>query len=421
MASRPCPCAVCKGQIPQKPATRNNHLERNGPFTNPASLSSQLITNPIPSQSTLERRSPASSDSGGGPFYGYPSDDSSPDLASPSIHLAAFGNREDIDPGSDSDSLSLHSYHKSDSTCSRSASPEDDMPLTSDYDEDSEMEDGNDLEIQVLEDAPDYISRERLFADTDSDEEDGLVDDDLELPPAFSEHRSLRNAYIHVFANATFHGATHVQSQIHLTSVHSALSSAQVPLDISAFARTLATVERRLGVNVDDTIIYFFVCPECWKRHHPSELKEPDFSSTCTRDNCSGQLYTRKRLASGREKRTPTKIMPFFPPNIAIQRMMRRPAKYEECNHWRKENDHGPAPPISLEDWLANTDMDLPLGDIHDGWRWRNIPAFLKREWDERRRNLKDVPLFKSPPRFVSLPCGLLLTINIDWYFFAFA
>ncbi|KAJ7741809.1 hypothetical protein DFH07DRAFT_777994 [Mycena maculata] len=282
MASRPCPCAVWKGQIPQKPAMRHNHLERNGAFTNPASLPSQLITNPVPSQPTLERRSPALSDNGGDPFYGYPT--------FPSVHLAAFRNREDDDPGSDSDNLSLHSYHKSDSTCSRSASPEDEMPLTSDYDEDSEMEDGNDLEIQVLEDAPDYISRERLFADTDSDEEDCLVDDNLELPPAFSEHRSLRNAYIHVFANATFHGATHVQSQIHLTSVHSALSSAQVPVDLSAFARTLATVGRHLGVNVDDTIIYFFVCPECWKRHHPSELKEPDFSSTCTRDNCSGQL-----------------------------------------------------------------------------------------------------------------------------------
>jgi hypothetical protein len=106
--------------------------------------------------------------------------------------------------------------------------------------------------------------------------------------------------------------------------------------------------------------------------------------------------------------------MPFFPPNIAIQRMMCRPGKYEECGHWKKEDDQRAAPPISLEQWMKDTDMDAPLEDIHDGWRWRNIPAFLQREWDGARRNVKDVAIIRSPPRFVSLPCGLLLTISID-------
>ncbi|KAK6975032.1 hypothetical protein R3P38DRAFT_2416631, partial [Favolaschia claudopus] len=117
-------------------------------------------------------------------------------------------------------------------------------------------------------------------------------------------------------------------------------------------------------------IIYFYVCPDCWKRHHPSQLKEPSFSSTCTGEGCSGQLYTAKRTASARERRTPTKIMPFFPPNIAIQRMMRRPAKYEECAHWKTAENIGPQPPVSQDEWFEGRDMNAPLQDVHDGWRW---------------------------------------------------
>lgn len=405
--ARPCPCSVCDGKIPQLPNTRRSHIKRHPPAASTSGSSSHLV--PIPSTPASQSPTPTED-------AVFPHDDQDQhwtlDLDE-DVSRAAFIAYED-DVGSDAPSiLSLDS--QADFGSDRGSGSSSLHYLDSDDDlSDPEEDEEEDCDVQVLENAPNYISREQLFAEAELDDEEDP--DDNILPPAFSEPRSFRNAYIHVFANATFHGATHLNSKIHLDSVHSALSSSNCADDLSSFARTLATVERRLGLNVDDSIIYFFVCPDCWKRHHPSELSDPDFSSTCSREGCSGTLYTIKRTASSREKRTPTKVMPFFPPNIAIQRMMVRPAKYQECGHWRKPEDHGASPPISLEDWMKTADMDSPLEDIHDGWRWRNIPAFLKREWDDKRRNLADVPLFKSPPRFVSLPCGLLLTISIDWY-----
>ncbi|KAJ7020885.1 hypothetical protein C8F04DRAFT_1315733 [Mycena alexandri] len=400
MAARPCPCPQCKGKIPQQLATLRNHMKgvvKTAPPSLRASTSefTPLVSSPrSPTHSDLS----TNSNDPDNHFDGIPGPS---DLAIP---FAAYESHQEDDCSS---VLSMESLDDP-VDCSSSSVWSDD-----DNDDLIESDTEDDGDAQILENDRNYLSRERIFAEADSDDEE--LDDEF-LPPAFSEDRTFRNAYIHVFANATFHGATHLNSKIHLDSIHCALSSAGVAEGLDKFARTLATVERRLGINIDDSIVYFFVCPECWKRHHPSELNKPSLSSTCSRNGCSGTIYTVKRTASSAQKRTPTKIMPFFPPNIAIQRMMRRPGKYEECNHWRKAEDHGAQPPISLEQWTDETDMDAPLRDIHDGWRWRNIPAFLRREWDEGRKNLTDVPIFQSPPRFVSLPCGLLLTISIDWF-----
>ncbi|KIJ28204.1 hypothetical protein M422DRAFT_90591, partial [Sphaerobolus stellatus SS14] len=58
---------------------------------------------------------------------------------------------------------------------------------------------------------------------------------------------------------------------------------------------------------------------------------------------------------------------------------------------------------------------DLPMKDIYDGWAWRAIQANL-----ERRRGgrwtMEDVSINNISQRFVSLPCGLVLAINIDWF-----
>ncbi|KAK7000952.1 hypothetical protein R3P38DRAFT_3218191 [Favolaschia claudopus] len=120
--------------------------------------------------------------------------------------------------------------------------------------------------------------------------------------------------------------------------------------------------------HVDDDIIYFYVCPDCRKRH-------PPFATQGTHPSVPpAQEKVVAVNSSARERRTPTKIMPFFPPNIAIQRMMRRPAKSEECAHWKTAENIGPQPPVSQDEWFEGRDMNAPLQDVHDGWRWRNIP-----------------------------------------------
>jgi hypothetical protein len=72
---------------------------------------------------------------------------------------------------------------------------------------------------------------------------------------------------------------------------------------------------------------------------------------------------------------------------------------------------------MTPEEFDESLGMDDPLDDIHDGYRWRSVPAFLEQRWDPRRRDVDDVDIFPGPQRrFVSLPCGLLVAINIDWY-----
>ncbi|KAF7304950.1 hypothetical protein MKEN_01209400 [Mycena kentingensis (nom. inval.)] len=284
--------------------------------------------------------------------------------------------------------------------------------------EGGEDADGDDLPVGPLEDNPHYRSLEDIFAPPSDDEKD--EDDRLE-PPAFSEPSYIRNAYISVYANSAFRRATHIQSKYELAGIRDALTGAGITEGMDSFAQTIRTVERRLGIDVDQDIIPFVLCPKCWKRYDPSVLTDPDFESECqasTLDgaHCGEELYTVKKLTK-RAKRVPKLIMPFFPPDLALKRMLARPGKYEECQHWRRDDDHEQAPPISRQQWVTETDPTTPLRDIHDGWRWRNVPAHVERQWDAAHKRVLDiVPENLEPIRFVSLPCGLLLTINLDWF-----
>ena len=276
----------------------------------------------------------------------------------------------------------------------------------------------DDEELVVIEDDPNFIPRERLFAE--ADDPDDPPDGPDGLPPAFDEHPAIRNAYVHVFANAAFGSATHVQSQNSLIAQHSTISSLEDPNNpiegLDNMAMTLSTLERRLGVNPDAHITYFFLCPDCWKRHHPRDLPRLR-SPQCGQELCTGVLYSVKRTARGAEKRTPTKIMPYNSIKDSIARLLRRPGIWEKCQLWRKNGDHGPSEPMTTEEYDESLGMDDVLNDIHDGYGWRSIPAFLERRWDPYRRDVEDVNMFAGRPRrFVSLPCGLLVAINIDWY-----
>jgi len=92
----------------------------------------------------------------------------------------------------------------------------------------------------------------------------------------------------------------------------------------------------------------------------------------CTRDGCANTIFEVKSLSSGVQKWVPHKTMPVASVRKALQNFMKRPGKWEELQHWRKEDDHRPAQPISCEEWLAGLDPLVPLEDIHDGWRWRS-------------------------------------------------
>lgn len=71
-------------------------------------------------------------------------------------------------------------------------------------------------------------------------------------------------------------------------------------------------------------------------------------------------------------------------------------------------------PPIRLTGYTAFEDKLQPLRDIHDGWGWRSVQAGLERQI-QGSGSIEDVDVMNLDQRFVALPLGLMLMINIDW------
>ncbi|KAI0314174.1 hypothetical protein OF83DRAFT_1085830 [Amylostereum chailletii] len=348
------------------------------------------------------------------PLYFPPSPVSSNFVASPSPHVLPHAtltseynswatsptwSLSDAEPGSDEEEPPAHFAPQKDS--------------------DDELSDD---EIDVKSD-PLFRTREALFSsDDDLDICGDILGDGDARAPAFHEDPLIRNAYISAFIMSAFHHITEAAVKEYLDSVRESLISTQrrtglVIPGLSSMARTLRTALKRLRLDPDEYIVYYFICDICWFCHHPSELSILE-NSGCTREDCPGRLFTSKTMADGRVKRTPVKIVPISPPERIIQHYLLRPGKYDEYQHWRGEGDEpGPQAPIQPpQDGLdAFTSSSQRLSDIYDGWGWRSIPAGL-----ECRRGgkwgVEDVDVHKINQRFVALPCGLVLIFNIDWY-----
>lgn len=292
--------------------------------------------------------------------------------------------------------------------------------------DDADPPPAHDLEADNL-----FVSNETLFNPENEEAGAGArvaqaYEDSIELPPAFDEDPLIRNIYIRTMIQSAFHKATHEDVRRMLNDQKASLQAvaerANMELDLDDMAQSLRTLERRLGLSVDEDITYYFVCPLCWDRHHPSELTELA-SPACLKEPCLGILYTtsprRGRQGGSLEKRTPTQVMPYCSLERYIRRMFQRIGKAEEVQHWRTESDHGYQEPETLEEWKARTDPDKPLMDVHDGAAWRAAQAALSRDFDlrtmARDQKATDQNTWPQKVRFVSLKFGLLLTMNIDW------
>ena len=104
----------------------------------------------------------------------------------------------------------------------------------------------DDEELVIIEDDPNFIPWEWLFAK--ADDPDDPADGPNGLPPAFDEYPAIQNAYVHIFTNTAFVSATHVQSQNSLITQHSTISSLEDPNNpiegLDNMAMTLSTLER---------------------------------------------------------------------------------------------------------------------------------------------------------------------------------
>lgn len=311
------------------------------------------------------------------------------------------------DPPSDLDSD--HSIYNVDfSSPERPASPSSSL---------GDQPDDN-LGFDIENDDPLYARLDSLYAD----DPDAAEHTTSALPPAFQEHPLIRRAYVQAFIAVAFHGATHNLAQYQLECARSQLVSLSLRTgyDIPGLEKmgvTLRTAERRLGVDPDAHITYYFLCDHCWVTHHPTELKTLPAHGRCVALDCPGTLFETKRFADGKKHRVPVKVLSTASPKDVVQRLLLRPGKVAELNKWRTEDSDkaGDKPPIPMDEWAGHFDEDFRMYDMTDGWGWNAIRAGLQRRkggpWE-----VHDVDVDELNQRFVALPNGLVLIFNLDWY-----
>ncbi|KAI9065736.1 hypothetical protein FKP32DRAFT_1610486 [Trametes sanguinea] len=284
-------------------------------------------------------------------------------------------------------------------------------------DEDEEPGDPDDT-VDVAENDPLYARLQDLMDINDLPATSYAEGD---LPPALAEDPLIRRAYVQAFIAAAFHGATHdlvnhwLCSQAQNYASVSRRAGFDVP-GLTDMARTLRTVERRLGVDPDEHITYYALCTRCWARVSPRELLALPYSN-CTEPGCTGRFYDVKTSVDGKRYRMPLKPLPTTSLITSLQRFLLRPGKVKELNAWRTGlgDEAGPVPCIPQEEWPGAESESFRMFDIFDGWGWRAVQAGLERR-KGGKWGFEDVTTLEIMQRFVALPLGLVLMFNIDWF-----
>lgn len=129
------------------------------------------------------------------------------------------------------------------------------------------------------------------------------------IPRAFQERPGVRLAYLNtvignVFGKQSIQAAMDaLNNQLNCMLLEGVLPEHPCPV------RHLLSAKRRLGIDADQWITQYVICPECWKHFTPAQVKELP-SPECTVPDCEGVLYDEHTDAKGKRVRTSKKIMP---------------------------------------------------------------------------------------------------------------
>jgi hypothetical protein len=183
------------------------------------------------------------------------------------------------------------------------------------------------------------------------------------------------------------------------------------------------TALSHLGVNPEDEIQQYIVCPSCWSLTPLSELDELN-SPACTAQvhigassntrRCGTPVYTQTP-----GYRSPIKVMPITLTSTALRHLLQDATVVDNLQHWRRESDeiedpydemHHDVIPVSIESVGAE---DVLYG-VSDGAAWRSHTAYVVREVG---RDGIPVEVLRGPHtmRHSNLKYALKLILNMDW------
>ncbi|CUA74382.1 UvrD/REP helicase [Rhizoctonia solani] len=419
---------MCKGKVKQKPETARDHQTRYPRQTpSPERIHSHDASNqdqsnamghgqnvPVPPSSRPQ------SPSGSGGSIGLPRENMMPDdVADVNQPINGDQDIEEQELDVEAEGFRIHLFdHLFDDQ------PPDEMDGQVDldglYDADFGLPEGdnqppvNAVHVFQLPDDPEDEPEHAPDGDPGNQDNPGAHYD------AFNEPPLIRNAYIDAFIEKNVFGATHSALRHQLRSARRTISEHPNirPEDLSKMAQTIGTVERRLGVDTDSLITTFILCPACSRRYSNEYIRQAN-NNTCINEGCEGVLYTIRRLASGSLRRVPNKTVPFASPIAWIRHLLSLPGMAELLQTWRNEErgDYDDlTEPIRADEWRAHLSQNEPLGDISDGCGWRSTEAGLVRLYNQNTARVIDRSTLERPVRFVSLPFGLSLSLNADWF-----
>ncbi|QRV96764.1 hypothetical protein RhiJN_24782 [Ceratobasidium sp. AG-Ba] len=296
----------------------------------------------------------------------------------------------------------------------------EEIPDTVDHGDDSDV-DPNDEEFGLPEGpphvpaAPQFELNNMVPPEDDPGGNDSDHGDEAEPDyAAFDEPDIIRNIYVDAFIQKTHHRTTHSALKHQLKSAKRTISSHPDVLaaDLDKMAQTIRTAEKRLGLSTRDIITTHTLCPVCHRRYDHSYIATAQ-EDTCINIGCTGVLFTEKVLATGERRRVSNLTYPTGSIIAWLKRMFLQPGIAELMQSWRTqaEDTEEFTPPISADEWVEARDPNEPLGDISEGYAWRERHAGLR----EGGILVYDDTELDPPVRFSSLPFGILLSMNTDW------
>lgn len=205
------------------------------------------------------------------------------------------------------------------------------------------------------------------------------------------------------------------------------LTGRSLGLELNDLTTNTRTALSRLGVNPDDDIMQYMVCPRCWNLVRLDELNNLD-TPICrtqvhsgigqTMIECDGEIYTTK----GEMKvRSPVKVLPVSPLSNFIAHLLEDEDVINHLQDWRDpvndpiEDPHvnQPSPPQSVPPPGFSAGKEMK--GMSDGLAWRAQTAYAKRSVrpDGSVEEVVEGPYIF---RHSALKYGLKIILNLDWY-----
>ncbi|PPQ79796.1 hypothetical protein CVT26_012594 [Gymnopilus dilepis] len=223
------------------------------------------------------------------------------------------------------------------------------------------------------------------------------------IPRAYLEQSCVRIAYLQAtIANVYSHVSVLRSTEILNGTLDALLAAGALP-ELPRPVRTLESAKRHLGIDADQYITQYNICPQCWKHYTPREITDLD-GPACLVEDCDGILYDESIDGKGRRKRQPRKVNPYTSIIQTLRRFFLRPGFARIIRDNRRQ--HG-----GLQD-----DDDFVMRDIYDGAGWEQCYVKTVREIGNLG-SVRDVSQEGGEPqRLTDQRFGLHLTLNTDWF-----